>query len=209
MSGGKSTFYLKGLQNLLPRGAAWNRRLTSQLGKLLHGFGDEFNRVDCALLNLIEDFDPRSTSKLSDWERVLGLPDACTQGTQTTATRRSRILARITNPENGQNVQFYIDLAALLGHTITASDITSFQAFVVGRGTVGSVFPDGSSDPPQRLTNGGWPYWATITAPADECQKFKVGFKVGETLNDCNDDEFECVFVSLKPAHVEFDFNFV
>lgn len=209
MSGLDSSAYLRALQNLLPRGIAWTRRNDAKLTKLLQGFADELARVDLKICELLEDFDPRTTSKLEDWERVLGLPDDCAEEGQTITFRRNRIISKLVSPINGQNVQFYIDFADLFGVTLTTSDFGNYQAFVVGRGTVGSVFPDGSSDPPQRLTNGTWPYWVTIDAPAGVCENFKVGSVVGERLADCNDDEFECIFNALKPAHVEFDFNFV
>lgn len=70
--------YQSQLLELLPLGAVWPRDLDTGLAKLLLAKADEFARVDGRADQLIEEADPRTTSEmLSDWERVVGLPDEC------------------------------------------------------------------------------------------------------------------------------------
>ena len=69
--------------------------------------------------------DPRTaTLTLADWERVYGLPTACTAATgvaQSTAERRAALIGRVTM-QGGQSAAYFIALAASIGYTITITE---------------------------------------------------------------------------------------
>ena len=72
--------------------------------------------------------DPRSTVELlPDWERNWGLPDPCYEEPQSIAERQLALVMRMTM-EGGQSRQFFIDVAAMIGYTIT---ITEYRPFFI------------------------------------------------------------------------------
>ena len=90
--------YKPTLRSLLPRGKAWNFDLESNFLKLVFSFAVEMARVSNRALELITQVDPRTTTELlSDWERVLGLPDTC-QGVLPASIeeRRQDVISRLT-----------------------------------------------------------------------------------------------------------------
>lgn len=63
---------------LLPRGPIWEARAGSNLRKLLTALAQEPSRAYQRDQDLLAEMDPRTTTELiSDWERVVGLPDSC------------------------------------------------------------------------------------------------------------------------------------
>ena len=70
--------YLRMLQHLLPQGQAWTRAPGAVLTAVLQASADELERLDMAMRLLLMEILPTSAiAGLEDWERVLGLPDAC------------------------------------------------------------------------------------------------------------------------------------
>src|SRR4029077_1007547 len=122
--------YADALQALLPLGQAWPRANESVLMRVVRGltkiWGDFEIRADHLLVN---ESDPRYTIELlPDWERNWGLPDPCYKSPQTYAERIEALIMRMTMV-GAQSRQFFIDLAASIGYTIT---ITEYRTFVVG-----------------------------------------------------------------------------
>ncbi len=187
--------YLQQLQALLPPGAAWSRERDAVLTKVLDALAQELARVDASAESLVDEADPRSTAQLlADWERVTGLPDGCVTATQTTAERRDSLVQKIANL-GGQSRQFFIDLAARLGYTIT---ITEFRPFQVGENAVGDAL---NGDP--------WIFAWQVNAPAGVIREFKVGESaVGDPLRSWGDALLECVIERLKPAHTHVIFAY-
>lgn len=73
-------------------------------------------------------FPDRTDALLDGWERMAGLPWSCFAGqAQTKEERRTRLVAQLTML-GGQSRQFFIDLAAFLGKTITITEYSSFRA---------------------------------------------------------------------------------
>ena len=104
------------------------------------------------------------------------------------------MVQKITNL-GGQSLQFFIDLAAQLGYTIT---ITEFQPFQVSENAVGDAL---NGDP--------WIYAWQVNAPAGAIREFKVGESaVGDPLRNWGDDLLECVIERLKPAHTHVIFAY-
>src|SRR4051812_28592617 len=97
--------YTKLLKRLLPPGRAWVASDGGHLSGLFSGLAEELSRAHVRGLALIEEMDPRTTFELlEDWERICGLPDACTGLGTTLQDRRNQIVARLLlgGPQNKQ-----------------------------------------------------------------------------------------------------------
>lgn len=180
--------YKEHLMGLLPRGLAWSRLFGSVLSYLMSGIAAELARIDARGDNILREVIPTSTVELiAEWEATCGLPDPCITAAQTLEERRNAVKGVLTN-SGGQSRQFFIDLAAALGYTIT---ITEYRPFRVGFSAVGDA-----------LSNGDWAFTWLVTSPAGAVTYFRAGISaVGDPLVKFNDELLECVFNKLKPAH--------
>lgn len=108
--------YLSMLQALLPIGMAWPRDPDAVLTNLLRAWADEFAREGLRVEGLLNESIPGNARELlTDWERVLALPDSCTAAVDLSIDqRRAAVRSKITSI-GGQSRQFFIDLAASLG----------------------------------------------------------------------------------------------
>ncbi len=197
--------YMRIFQNLLPRGVIWNRRLSSKLSKLLLGLGDEASRIDDRILTLVEEYDPRTTNELlSTWEDNLGLPDSCAAADAPANIRRARVVWKLAGWLNGQNLQFFIDLAAIFGYTLVEADFTFYNRFRVGVGRVGAAWGLG------RIYGADWEYHWSVSVPSTAYTAFRVGVnRCGDALRYNSNDELECLFNKFKPAHTTVELTFV
>jgi uncharacterized protein YmfQ (DUF2313 family) len=185
--------YLQQLQALLPKGPAWTHEADALITKLLTAFAEEFARVDQRIDNLVKEADPRTTSELlTDWERVAGLPDLCTGIPETIALRRELLVAKLTNV-GGQSKQFYIDLAAKLGFTIT---ITEFKRWRV------------TSLVDEPLNGVEWAFAWRVNAAQDTIRRFTVIGRVNEPLASWGNTALECAISTLKPSHTHVQFAY-
>lgn len=117
--------YRDQLLALLPPGSLWEalRRGPNWRGMLLT-CGDTLARVHAAILRLRREADPRSTTELlPEWEASCGLPDGCIPGGGSIQQRRNAVVARLT-ATGGASPQYYIDVAAKLGFTITVENVS-------------------------------------------------------------------------------------
>lgn len=181
--------YAQLLRNLLPSGSAFVRDPGTNMEQLLLGLAVEWARVESRGEQLAIDVNPLDTVELlPDWERAAGLPDKCSGELETTIQgRRNALVAKLAST-GGQSIQYFIDIAAALGYTIT---ITEFKPFEVGRSTVGEA-----------LTNGPWQFAWQINAPETTSVFFRVGLSaVGEALRTWGNDTLECKIRQLAPAH--------
>lgn len=187
--------YLSQLQALLPQGPAWPRDEDATLTQLLAALAEEFARVDLRAENLLDEADPRTTAEmLWDWERVAGLPDPCVIAAQTTQERRAALVAKLTNI-GGQSRQYFIDLAAALGYTIT---ITEFHPFRVDESAAGDA-----------LHGDDWAFAWRVNAPATTIREFRVSEStVGDPLRIWGNELLECALSRLKPAHTHALFGY-
>lgn len=180
--------YRDQLLALLPQGAAWLTDLESNLARLFHAWGDELARVDLRADELIEEADPRTTNELlPDWERVAGLPDGCTNQVDTLQERRNALLARLT-AMGGQTPQYFIDVAAALGYTIT---ITEFTTRRHGQARYG-----------EQYAGEAWAYaWQVNAGVTTVVQRRHGQSGYGEPYQDWGNEILECVIRRLAPAH--------
>lgn len=185
--------YLAQLQALLPTGMAWPRAADAELTKLLHAFAEEFARLDARVDSLLNEADPRTTYELlADWERVAGLPDACTGPLATLQERHDALVSKLTNV-GGQSRQFFIDLAARLGYTIT---ITEFRPYGVGSPVNAALYGE------------QWVFVWQVNAAQTTVRSFTVGSGVDEALRSWGNVLLECAISKLKPAHTIVQFAY-
>ncbi|MBC3492726.1 YmfQ family protein [Pseudomonas taiwanensis] len=181
--------YLEQLKSLLPPGQAFPRESGTKLHDLLGGMAIELARVDSRGEALTAEANPASTNELlSDWERVAGLPDKCSNTLEETVQgRRQALLAKLTST-GGQSPAYFIELAAALGYDVT---IEEFKPFRVGLSKAGDA-----------LTNGPWVFTWRVRAAATAIISFRAGASVaGERLRTWGNDTLECKINQLKPAH--------
>jgi uncharacterized protein YmfQ (DUF2313 family) len=181
--------YLEQLKTLLPPGQAFPREAGNTLHKLLDGMSIELARVDGRGELLPLEANPASTNELlSDWERVVGLPDKCSGALEGTLQgRRNALLAKLAST-GGQSPAYFISIAAALGYEVT---ITEFRPFRVGMSKVGDA-----------LTNGDWQFTWQVNGPETTVLTFRVGLSaVGEPLRSWGTSSLECKIRQLAPAH--------
>lgn len=108
--------YLAQIQALLPEGRAWPRDPDATVTRLLAAVAGGFARLDTHAGGLLDDVRPGAgVHHLTDWERVLGLPDACATSPGSLRERRGRVVEKMTSvartvPER------YVAIAAALGY---------------------------------------------------------------------------------------------
>lgn len=185
--------YLQTLQALLLRGKAWTRESGSRMTQLLTAIAQEFARVDLRTDDMLDEADLRTTSELlTDWERAAGLPDPCAAEQDTVELRRQVLIYKLTNV-GGQSKQFYIDVAARLGYTVT---ITEFKKHTVASRV---------NDP---INGVDWVFTWRINAPQATVRRAKVTSRVNEPLASWGNQILECNITRLKPAHTHVQFAY-
>lgn len=190
-----ATDYAQALAALLPSGAAWPRESGTGQMRLVEALAVELARVDLRGSQLLGEVDPAATSELlSDWERVVGLPDPCVTRAQTVAERRMALEGRLT-AVGGQSKRFFIDLAARLGYSVTIDEFASAAAATAA----GVVF-----------TGSEWAHiWRVNVPVAVATVPFRAGAGcAGEPLNAWSNEVVECQFNRYKPAHTRVLFAY-
>lgn len=183
--------YLTQLQALLPPGAAWPRSPGATLTKLLAALAEEFARVEGRADDVINESDPRSALELlADWERVCGLPDACSAELGTTLQeRRAAVVAKLTGM-GGTSKAYFLALAEAMGYAI---EIDEFRPFVAGHGRCGDLLNGGHAVRHQWRVRVTGPRFTPFRAGASQC-----GDLLGKIVRA---EDLECKFRRLKPAH--------
>lgn len=154
------------------------------LYRLLSCYATEFRRLEECAINLINQSDPGvATTLLTEWERVLGLPETCFQSIDFTEEERQRIAhTKLFETAKTTNEQFYIDLADSLGFGITIEEIPyTYAPRIMGLARMGVTEP--------RMGDRG-------------------GYSIMRVTVNSGDSDLlllQCVFNSVKQAHVIID----
>jgi len=190
--------YLRLLQSLLPKGFAWNRDDGSILTEFLYGEAEEFARVDGRSGDLLVERNTLTTNELlSDHENDLGLPDDCSEESETVTERRNNVHSKFI--QLGQQFpQYFIDVAEAMGWMIT---VTEFSPFICGVGAAGD--PCGDSDVIF--------YWlVTIDLTEVNIIYFTAGNSQSGDLLSFTPSlaPLQCTLNQLKPAHTKLIFDF-
>lgn len=188
--------YSSQLISLLPRGAAWDSVGDGLFGSLVYAIASEFARVSdkiCILEN--ETFPLNTTQLLTDWERVLGLPDAATAGIpQSTTERRASVATKFSTTATA-TPSFFVQLASDFGYAI---EVIEYFPALVGRARVG----DSINAPGNEFT------W-TVRIPGNYTQSRRaiVGDAfVGDRIATWGQGSLEALISQYKPAHTSLNF---
>lgn len=206
--------YARMFLGLLPRGAAWSRMLDSVLARLLAACAEEAARIDAAGLRLIEEADPQTAlSGISDWERVLGLPDACLPSGTTLPERRMAVLAKLADTGR-QDLAYWYELAAVLGYDVAIKFKAPFQC---GKSQCGDPYAADAGLPPARrrttamLGPGRIRYWWEVVVYGLPLIQFECGVSappdaLGKRITARN---LECLMLRDKQAHTLLTFSYL
>lgn len=181
--------YVEILKHLLPRGAAWPRGLATGFHKLFEAMAEEFARFDGRIgTNLIKEADPSTALEmLSDWERVVGIPDGVFGTLVSVNTRRSQVIFKLT-ARGGQSRAYFIQLASELGYEI---EITEYRPFRAGISTAGEA-----------LYNGPWRFTWKVITPDSTLDAFLAGKSAaGEALSSSSRSILEGAILRAAPAN--------
>jgi uncharacterized protein YmfQ (DUF2313 family) len=200
--------YWRALSDLLPYGIAWPRWPSSVLMKTARGLTKYWGDVDDRAADLLEtESDPRITVELlPEWERAWGLPDECLTPPTTIAARQAALIKRMTHI-GAQSREYFINLAAEIGYTITISE---YSPWMVGYSEVGET-SDGLGywrweigEPEIRF------YWTVKLGPTNVTwwQYGKAEIGVDPHCDIEFFEDIECLFRRLKPAHTYLIFNY-
>ena len=195
------------MADLLPWGMVWPRDPDTDLIRTFSGLAVEYSRLhqrDCDLL--AESYPGTCIETITDWERVCGLPDPCVDPPlDTLQERRMAVLAKLA-AQGGQSRQYYIDLAAIYGYTIT---IKEFRPFIAGISAAGDPvyhqsigLPPNQWEQPDNRARDWWFVWEVTYSPALVITYFRAGQScAGDALATWGADVLRCVIEQTKPAH--------
>lgn len=192
--------YTAQLQALLPSGAAWPRDPDAQLTRLVAGLAEEFARVDGRAARLLDEADPRTALELlPEWERLVGLPDACIPVTGSVRERQLAVAAKVAGL-GGQSRAYFISLAGNLGFAI--------EIFEYGRAQMGDRCG-------QRCLGDQWVFVWQVSLLEDEDETDYASAwsrsgqsRCGERIRSFGSGQLECIIRRASPAHTLVQFAY-
>lgn len=187
--------YLTALQALMPRGRVWPKDADTTQAQALSGLTPTYARNNARASNLLVDAFPASVEELlPEWELTLGLPDPCAGLAPTIQLRRAQVLARFS-ANGGQDVQYFIQMAANLGYAVS---VTQFAPFRFGQSTFGTPMyePD-------------WAFAWQVNAPTFSVHNFQFGTDTfGEPFAYWSNNVLQCELQRYAPAHTHVLFSY-
>ena len=183
--------YRAQLQALLPPGDAWPRTSGATLTQLLDALAQELARIDSRSDDLLREAMPVAALELlTEWEALVGLPDACSaELANTVEERRQNVVSRLTE-RGGCSRAWFIAFAAKLGYTV---EIDEFRPFVTGLNRCGDVLNGGHS------VRHTW----SVRVPGARYTPFRTGAsQCGDLLGKITRaEDLECQLKRRKQAH--------
>ncbi|HBC1012520.1 TPA: DUF2313 domain-containing protein [Escherichia coli] len=174
--------YTRAMMNLLPSGIAWNRLPDSVQYRLVMALAEAYQRSDADACALIAGAFPETADALTDeWYISLGLDDDCgAVNAENNEEARKYILAKLLF-SGGQSVDFFVQLAASLGHDIS---IREYRVPLCGFSWCGHILARGTNF-----------HWTVVVVSSAE---------------DAADSRYlECIFRKYAPAHTSLSFEYI
>ena len=186
------------LLHSLPVGPLWPRSADSNWGVLFDAIAPEFVAIDALNEQLLDEMSPSTCDLLFDeWEAELGLPGSCTGGVQTDAQRRAAMVERF-NFVGRQDKQFFIDLAASIGYTVTIDEFSASNPGPAGNLEV--VKPNGETF--QVSPSGdAWNYVWRVNAPLTTSQQRAYPSGYGQPYTQYGNEQLECLLRQFAHEH--------
>ena len=185
------------LASFMPGGRAFlaAKLPSTTLRTLLYGLAAELVRVNAQINEITYEHQiDQTTLLIEQWESALGIPDCCFTNTGTLAQRRENVLIKLASC-GVQSKQDFIDLAALLGYTVTITPGAE-------RGIFPLTFPLYFFDCAQTAR-----FLMIVTVDTTQVPNtfpFTFPFTFGSNIIT----GIECLFGKLKPANVEIIFEY-
>ena len=124
---------------------------------------------------------------LSDWERVLALPDPCLVNESQAVHQRVQAVVSKLKGRGDQSKPFFITLAKSLGYDITIENFRPARAGIARAG-----------DP---INGGDWSFTWRVNAPAVTVSHAVAGITgAGDPLSAWGNKALECRLSQMKPA---------
>lgn len=124
---------------------------------------------------------------LTDWERVLALPDPCLISVPQSVRQRVQAIVSKLQGRGGQSRSFFIALAKSLGYDIT---IDTFRPARAGTARAGDA-----------INGGDWAFTWRVNAPAVTVNQAVAGITgAGDPLASWGNKPLECRLSQMKPA---------
>ena len=230
--------YAEAMKDLLPLGQAWPRHHNSVLMRLVRGLTRIWGDFELRASKLLEvESDPRITIELlPDWERNWGLPDPCYEAPHSIEERQRELVERMTML-GAQSREFFIELAAAHGYTITIREYRPFFIAMDGCGdcrVYGVIPPDPMRNqwgqkilgpdnikPVAAGELSAWPsygmgplsvrYYWSVSVGETSLTWFRCASGqcgVDPHLRIGLADDLECLLDRWKPAHTEIIFDY-
>jgi uncharacterized protein YmfQ (DUF2313 family) len=186
--------FKQALLRLSPRGRVWRRDVEANFPALLGALAPSYTRTAAAALQLLVDVFPGTTfNLLPEWEASLGLPDPCTAPDPTFQERLAAVAAKFSS-RGGQSVRYFINLAALLGFTVTIDQFWPFSA-------------DDPCDGPDY--DPDWAFVWQVNAPQIETFYFRADESASDDpLASYDNTELACRMQMYAPAQTKLIFVF-
>jgi uncharacterized protein YmfQ (DUF2313 family) len=194
------------LQRHLPTGLAWDayRIVGKNAYKLWSAFAQAYENMSQSLCQLALELNPYTTvAMIEDWERAVGLPDACLPPATTLAERRGLVLFRLAKKRYTTAAE-YVELAQLFGLQIVVTPGWHVQEpalYAFDYPKKYDLFPKlGRFRVYIDILNvdfGGYSYGLTASP----------GFPVPYNLPSTGADTFKCLIDRIRPANVVVIWN--
>jgi len=177
------------VKNLLPTGIAWNYDEGSNTDLLIKAIETELERSEHAGVDMFYNVLPETTtSLLTDWERICGLPSSCTQFVDFTADeRRENVVAKL-NETGGQSRAYFLNIADKLGYE--NAEIVEYEPVRIGD-TIDNAIHDES-----------WVFVWDLVNDGGKMAEARIGESVvGDALRRWGNEALECAIRENAPAH--------
>ncbi len=182
----------------LPPGQAFEARFIedTNLRKMLRALASELQRYYIILSEVCTEHDINQTQNLIlEWEKALGIPGTCFDETSNIQDRRRNLLIML-DEMHGTTVEDYINLASLLGYTITIEPVKPHAMFPM-------AFPIYFFSSGKAVL-----FSMIINLPIGESN---IGFPLEFPFPFISPDNslLTCLFNRIKPANVQVFYKFL
>lgn len=189
--------YRAQLMQLLPPGPAWDPDIYPLPAMIVEAAAAELARVDGRANDLLAEMFPGTVRELlPDWERVMGLPDACLGVTAAPGERLREVVRRFAEVGR-QDPPYFEDLARRLGYP--DAKVIEWRTPRFGLTRFGAA------------RFGGWEcqfVWVVqLGARLAEGPRFGAA-QFGERFGSNPNDIVECVIRRYAPAHTVVFFDY-
>ena len=188
--------FLDASQNLLPDGDAWTTESNALLTTLLSASTASLARVHARAADLTEreNLPWTAVELLPDWEAAYGLPDPCTPPNPSIQQRQAALKARVA-ASGGQSPDYFIEVGAGLGYTITIDELqpVRFESARFGALWFGAEYQ--------------FVWRVNVTNAAKFPARFGLS-RFGDTYVSYSGQQLTCVLNRIKPAHTILIMNY-